>query len=199
MRSGGYRKAPNDIRVGINSRIRNVVRYCSSIIRDRRLRINNLNFSAVGGAINKLQAVVRIIKLRFPGFYQFTRMSTVRRRMYDNYNRSYNRYYPRMRITLSYYRIQRTRRGFGFGGGRRLLRMRRRVGFGGRNGGMRRRNGMNGRRGPRRGARNGPRNGPRRSQRGNSRGVSRGNQRGGPRGAPKRGQSNGRGQSRGSK
>ena len=40
-------KAENDIRVGMNSRPRNVIRYASSIMKEKNLK--ELKFSAVGG------------------------------------------------------------------------------------------------------------------------------------------------------
>ena len=45
-------KAPNDIRIGMNTRVRNVILYSTSIMKEKKLR--ELRFSAVGGSIGHL-------------------------------------------------------------------------------------------------------------------------------------------------
>jgi hypothetical protein len=58
-------KAVNDIRIGMGSRVRNIIRYCNSIIKEKNLR--DLHFSAVGGAIGKLLDAVEVLKIVNPG------------------------------------------------------------------------------------------------------------------------------------
>lgn len=58
-------KPVNDIRVGMNSRVRNVIKYCESIVKDNKLR--DLHFSAVGGAIGKLLDTVEVLRISNPG------------------------------------------------------------------------------------------------------------------------------------
>ena len=40
-------KEDNDIRIGMNTRVRNVVRYCNSLLKEKTFK--SLHFSAVGG------------------------------------------------------------------------------------------------------------------------------------------------------
>ena len=54
-------KADNDIRIGMNSRPRNVIRYASSIMKEKNLK--ELKFSAVGGSIGKLLDTVEVLKV----------------------------------------------------------------------------------------------------------------------------------------
>ena len=168
------KKDPNDIRIGINSRVRNVVRYCNSLLKEKTYK--SLHFSAVGGAIGKLVSAVEVLKTVNEGLYQQNKLATV---SYQNPNSKEKeetaRLYPKMEITLSLddfkdktdgyqkkldeserqqlYKIfneqpvRRTRRGFGFRGRRGGFRGRRGFGFRGRRGGFRGNRGFRVRRG----------------------------------------------------
>jgi hypothetical protein len=61
------KKPINDIKVSMGSRVRNVIRYCNSILKENNLRV--LNFSAVGGAIGKLVSTVEVLRIVNPGIY----------------------------------------------------------------------------------------------------------------------------------
>jgi len=63
-------KAINDVRLGQGTRVRNVIRYCNSIIKEKNLR--EINFSAVGGAIGKLVSTVEVLRIVNPGKFHLT-------------------------------------------------------------------------------------------------------------------------------
>ena len=62
------KKEPNDIRIGMQSRVRSVIRYCNNLISTSNPKF--LKFSAVGGAIGKLVDVVEVLKLVNKDLYQ---------------------------------------------------------------------------------------------------------------------------------
>lgn len=70
-------KSLNDIRLGQNTRVRNVIRYCNSIIKENNFR--ELHFSAVGGAIGKLVSTVEVLRIVNPGiFYLILRLLPIK-------------------------------------------------------------------------------------------------------------------------
>ena len=190
------KKEPNDIRIGQNSRVRNVVRYCNSLLKEKTCK--TLHFSAVGGAIGKLVSAVEVLKTVNEGLYQQNKLATVSYQSSDSKEVQNNqKLYPKMEVILSLedfkektdgyqkkldeterqkiYKIfneqpvRRGRRG-GFRG---------RRGFGGRRGGFRGRRGFGFRaRGFRGGNRGRPLRGNRprgmRGNRGGNRGANRG-------------------------
>ena len=93
-------KAENDIRVGMNSRPRNVIRYASSIMKEKNLK--ELKFSAVGGSIGKLLDTVEVLKVMIPGLYQQNKITSVAYQTVDS-NKSVisQRLYPKMEVVLS--------------------------------------------------------------------------------------------------
>ena len=187
------KKQPNDIRIGQNSRVRNVVRYCNSLLKEKTFK--TLHFSAVGGAIGKLVSAVEVLKTVNEGLYQQNKLATVSYQSDSKETSNNQKLYPKMEVTLSLedfkektdgyqkkleeserqklYKlfneqpVRRGRRG-GFRG---------RRGFGGRRGGFRGRRGFGFRA---RGFRGGNRGRPMRGTRPRGRGI-RGN-RGGNRG-----------------
>ena len=187
------KKEPNDIRIGQNSRVRNVVRYCNSLLKEKTYK--SLHFSAVGGAIGKLVSAVEVLKTVNEGLYQQNKLATVSYQSDSKETSNNQKLYPKMEVTLSLedfkektdgyqkkleeserqklYKlfneqpVRRGRRG-GFRG---------RRGFGGRRGGFRGRRGFGFRA---RGFRGGNRGRPMRGTRPRGRGI-RGN-RGGNRG-----------------
>ena len=205
------KKEPNDIRIGMNSRPRNVIKYSTSVMEEKKL--NELKFSAVGGSIGRLLEIVEVLKVLKPGLYQQNRITSVAYQTVDSNSKILNeKLYPKLEVVLSKEepknktegyqgkldekerkdiekimnerREQREKnRGRGRGRGRRGFRGRR-GGFRGRRGFGRPRRGGRGMRGapPR-----GRGRGPRRSNAGRGRGQ-RGNTT--PRGNRGRGSSN---------
>ena len=93
-------KAANDIRISMNSRPRNVIRYASNIMKEKNLR--ELQFSAVGGSIGKLLDTVEVLKVMIPGLYQQNTISSVAYQTVDSENKLMNqRLYPKLKIVLS--------------------------------------------------------------------------------------------------
>ena len=146
------KKEPNDIRIGQNSRVRNVVRYCNSLLKEKTYK--TLHFSAVGGAIGKLVSAVEVLKTVNEGLYQQNKLATVSYQSSDSKEVQNNqKLYPKMEVILSLedfkdktdgyqnkldeterqklYKqpIRRGRKGFGFRGRRGGFRGRRGYGF----------------------------------------------------------------------
>ena len=189
----GNKKAPNDIRIGMNSRPRNVIKYATSVMDEQKL--SELKFSAVGGSIGRLLDIVEVLKVLKPGLYQQNRITSVAYQTVDSNNTLLNqRLYPKLEVILSKDEPKAKTEGFqgkleedkrkeqieknkgqrGRGRGRGTRGRGRRGGFRGRRGGFRGR----------------PRRGDSRPRRGDSRGRGRGQSRGTPtrargRGAPR--------------
>jgi hypothetical protein len=192
-------KEANDIRIGMGTRVRNVVRYCNSLLKEQKFK--SLHFSAVGGAIGKLVSTVEVLKIVNEGLYQQNKFATVSYQSTENKEVKNQKLYPKMEVTLSLEDFKEKNEGY-----QKKLeekertdlynifieqstrRPRGRGGFRGRRGGFRgRRGGFRGRRGFRGGFRArgaGFRRGFRargrgmRGNRGNNRGVNRGGNRG---------------------
>ena len=205
------KKEPNDIRIGMNSRPRNVIKYSTSVMEEKKL--NELKFSAVGGSIGRLLEIVEVLKILKPGLYQQNRITSVAYQTVDSNSKILNeKLYPKLEVVLSKEepknktegyqgkldekerkdiekimnerREQREKnRGRGRGRGRR--------GFRGRRGGFRGRRGFGRPRRGGRGMRGAPPRGRGRGPRGSNAGRGRG-QRGNttPRGNRGRGSSN---------
>ena len=195
------KKAENDIRIGMKTRPRYVIKYSQSIMKEKNLK--ELKFSAVGGSIGKLIEVVEVLKVLIPNLYQQNRITSVAYQTVDSNKTLLNqRLYPKLEVILSTEAFkeknegtqdkldEKDRKTFEEHINKRREereknrgRGRGRGGFRGRRGGFRgRRGGFRGRRGGFRG-----RGAPRRGGRGT---------RGGSRGTPTRGrgtQSRGRG------
>ena len=188
------KKEENDIRVGMKSRQRYVIKYATSIMKEKNYK--ELKFSAVGGSIGKLVDIIEVLKVLIPGLYQQNRITSVAYQTVDSNSTVLNqRLYPKLEVILSTEQFKSKNEGTQDkldeklrknieeiknkrkeerekSGGRRG----RGRGFRGRRGGFRgRRPGFRGRgarRGGFRGNRGGPRRGP--SQRGRGRGRGRG-------------------------
>ena len=79
------KKEPNDIRIGKNSRVRNVFRYCN-----------------LGRAINKLVSAVKVLKTVNEGLYQQNKLATVSYQSPDSKEVQNNqKLYPKMEVILS--------------------------------------------------------------------------------------------------
>ena len=189
------KKEPNDIRIGQNSRVRNVVRYCNSLLKEKTYK--TLHFSAVGGAIGKLVSAVEVLKTVNEGLYQQNKLATVSYQSTNTKEAQNNqKLYPKMEVILSLEEFKEKTDGYQskldeterqklyklFN--EQPIRRGRRGGFRGRRGGFRgRRGGFRARRGfgfRARGFRGGNRARPMRGNR--PRGGIRGN-RGGNRGS----------------
>ena len=191
-------KAENDIRIGMNSRPRNVIRYASSIMKEKNLK--ELKFSAVGGSIGHLLDTVEVLKVMIPGLYQQNKITSVAYQTVDS-NKSVisQRLYPKMEVILSTEEPKTKNEGTQDKMDEKLRAEIQKImderkaerekegNRGNRRGGRGAFRGNRG--GPRRGGFRGNRGGPRRGGRGSFRG-----QRGGPRrGAPMRGRRENRG------
>ena len=149
-------KEANDIRIGMGTRVRNVVRYCNSILKEKTFK--TLKFSAVGGAIGKLVSAVEVLKTVNPGLYQQNKLATVSYQSTENRDQKNQRLYPKMEVVLSLddfkdknegYQtklVEEERKKLHDIFNQQPVRPRRRGGFRGR-GGFRRRGGFRGRRG----------------------------------------------------
>ena len=92
-------KQGNDIRIGMNTRVRNVVRYCNSILKEKTFK--TLKFSAVGGAIGKLVSAVEVLKTVNSGLFQQNKLATVSYQSTENKETKNQRLYPKMEVILS--------------------------------------------------------------------------------------------------
>ena len=198
------KKEPNDIRIGMNSRPKNVIKYSTSVMEE--LKLTELKFSAVGGSIGILLDVVEVLKILKPGLYQQNRITSVAYQTVDsNQKLLTQKLYPKLEVILSKEEPKNKTEGYQ---GQLDEKDRKQIetimnkrkeereknrgpargrgrGRGGQRGGRGRRGGFRGRgRGfrPRRGGRGGQRGAPR------GRAAPRGASRGAPRGRGNRGQ-----------
>ena len=94
------KKEPNDIRIGMSSRPRNVIKYATSIMYEKKL--TELKFSAVGGSIGRLLDIVEVLKVLKPGLYQLNRITSVAYQTVDSNNQLLNqRLFPKLEVILS--------------------------------------------------------------------------------------------------
>ena len=94
------KKEPNDIRIGMGSRPRNVIKYATSIMDEKKL--TELKFSAVGGSIGRLLDIVEVLKVLKPGLYQLNRITSVAYQTVDSNNQLLNqRLFPKLEVILS--------------------------------------------------------------------------------------------------
>ena len=206
------KKAENDIRIGMKSRIKNVVKYATSVIKDKKYK--EVKFSAVGGSIGKLVQTVEVLKVLIPDLYQQNRITSVAYQTVDSNKTLLNqRLYPKLEVSLSTEQLkdknegtqdkltEKDRKSFEEVMNKRKEEIEKNRGRGrgrGRRGGFRgRRGGFRGRRGGFRGNRGGPRRGGFRGNRGGPR--KDGNQRGRGRGRGQRGGQQGTSRGRGTK
>ena len=203
------KKEDNDIRIGMRSRQKYVIKYASSIMKEKNYK--ELKFSAVGGSIGKLVDIVEVLKILIPNLYQQNRITSVAYQTLDSNSKILNqRLYPKLEILLSTEEFKNKNEGTQDKIDEKLrkdieeiMKKRREErekngdknkrgrGFRGRRGGFRgRRPGFRGRGGRRGGLRGRNRDGERKdgASRGRGTGAKRGTNRGketGQRGAPK--------------
>ena len=93
-------KPANEIRIGMDSKVRNVIRYCNALLKEKTTTF--LHFSAVGGAIGKLVSAVEVLKTVNPGIYQSNKLATVAYQSVDDKKTVTNqKLYPKMEVYLS--------------------------------------------------------------------------------------------------
>ena len=170
------KKAENDIRVGMKSKPRYVIKYATSIMKEKKFK--ELKFSAVGGSIGKLVQIVEVLKILIPDLYQQNRITSVAYQTVDSNKTLINqRLYPKLEVLLSTEQFkektegtqdklsEKDRKTFEEHMNKRKEEREKnrgtlRGGFRGRRGGFRgRRGGFRGRRGGFRGNRGAPRRG----------------------------------------
>ena len=187
------KKADNDIRIGMKSRQKYVIKYASSIMKEKNYK--ELKFSAVGGSIGKLLDIVEVLKVLIPGLYQQNRITSVAYQTVDSNSTILNqRLYPKLEVILSTEDFknknegtqdkldEKTRKDLEDVMKKRREEREKNAGKPRGRGGQRgRRPGFRGRGAPRRGGIRGNRGGSRGNQRGRGRGQ-RGGQRGWQRG-----------------
>ena len=94
------KKEDNDIRIGMKSRQRYVIKYASSIMKEKNYK--ELKFSAVGGSIGKLLDIVEVLKVLIPGLYQQNRITSVSYQTLDSNSKVLNqKLYPKLEVILS--------------------------------------------------------------------------------------------------
>ena len=94
------KKEPNDIRIGMNSRARNVIKYATSVMDE--LKLSELKFSAVGGSIGILLDIVEVLKILKPGLYQQNRITSVAYQTIDSNEKLLTqKLYPKLEVILS--------------------------------------------------------------------------------------------------
>ena len=94
------KKPDNDIRVGMKSRPRYVIKYAQSIMKEKKF--NELKFSAIGGSIGRLIEIVEVLKILIPDLYQQNRITSVAYQTVDSNNQLLNqRLYQKLEVILS--------------------------------------------------------------------------------------------------
>ena len=94
------KKEDNDIRIGMRSIQRYVIKYANSIMKEKSYK--ELKFSAVGGSIGKLVDIVEVLKVLIPNLYQQNRITSVAYQTLDSNSKILNqRLYPKLEIILS--------------------------------------------------------------------------------------------------
>ena len=191
-------KADNDIRIGMNSRPRNVIKYATSIVKEKNLK--ELKFSAVGGSIGRLLDIVEVLKVLIPGLYQQNRITSVAYQTVDSNNELLNqRLYPKLEVVLSTEEPKTKTEGYQDKLDEKtrleidkiMKERKEQIEKNRGRGGRRTTRGFRGGRGRRGGFRGG--RGGRGRGRGRGRGASRGNRRGGDNRGDNRGRGRGRG------
>lgn len=93
-------KPMNEIRIGFQSRVRNIINYANVLLKENNFRV--INLSAIGGAIGSLVNAVEVIKINNPGLYQVNKIGTVSYQTVDNQGSVQNqRYYPKLEVVLT--------------------------------------------------------------------------------------------------
>jgi len=104
-------KPLNEIRIGFRSRVRNIVNYAQSLLKENSFR--SLHLSAIGGAIGSLVNAVEVLKITNAGLYQVNKIGTVSYQTVDPQgNVQTQRLYPKLDVTLTL--DQPTQQGEGY-------------------------------------------------------------------------------------
>jgi hypothetical protein len=102
----------NQVKIGFQTRIGNVVKYSISLLKEEKFR--TIHFSAIGGAIGSLVNVVEVLKTLHPGLYQINKISSVSHQTLDSTNKEIikERLSPKMDATLTFDTPNQTGEGF---------------------------------------------------------------------------------------
>lgn len=99
MEKGKDTKDANHIKIGAQTRVRNVITYATTLFKERNF--TEVTLSAIGGAIGSLVNAVEVLKTEFP-VYQNNKISTVSYQTMDSNEKVIQeRLYPKMETTLT--------------------------------------------------------------------------------------------------
>ncbi len=99
MEKGKDTKDANHIKIGAQTRVRNVITYATTLFKERNF--TEVTLSAIGGAIGSLVNAVEVLKTEFP-VYQTNKISTVSYQTMDSNEKVIQeRLYPKMETVLS--------------------------------------------------------------------------------------------------
>jgi hypothetical protein len=107
------KKAPNDIRIGFNTRIGGIIKYCQKLLDVDKVK--ELNFSAVGGSIGSLVTTVEILKVLHKDLHQVNRFATISYQSVEEGKKSEiqnQRLYPKLEIKLTLDKPKNINEGF---------------------------------------------------------------------------------------
>lgn len=94
-------KPDNVIKISGNSRARNVISYCTMLLKEKNVK--DLHFSAVGAAIGVLVNVVEVIKIIYADLHQINKIGTVAYQTVDNNGQVISqKLYPKYEVVLQY-------------------------------------------------------------------------------------------------
>jgi hypothetical protein len=93
-------KPLNEIKIGFQSRVRNIVRYANILLKENNFR--SLHLSAIGGAIGSLVNAAEVLRIENPGLFQINKIGTVSYQTVDSKGDVQNqRLYPKFEVTLT--------------------------------------------------------------------------------------------------
>lgn len=92
-------KPLNNIKIGFNTRVRNVIKYGDGLLKEKNFR--SLTLSAIGGAIGTLVNAVEVLRILNPDLFEVLRIGTVEYQTVDNKgNVESKRIYPKLEVEL---------------------------------------------------------------------------------------------------
>lgn len=98
--SGTSDKPLNNIKIGLNTRVRNVIKYGDGLLKEKKFR--TLILSAIGGAIGTLINAAEVLRILNPDLFEVLRIGTVEYQTVDNKgNVESKRIYPKLEIELT--------------------------------------------------------------------------------------------------
>ena len=101
MKNTENAKPQNEIRIGFNTRVRSVLQYANTLIKDNNFK--TIKMSAIGGAIGSLVSAVELLKITNKGLYQVNKIGTVSYQTVDQGGDVQSqRLYPKFEVTLTF-------------------------------------------------------------------------------------------------